>query len=160
MIRYSHVSLRILCDAKGADIISRHLGCLPSRIDYDPNEEIPVTGLTHAWRIDSPLGHEDGDPTARLEALVSTLEPYGKQLLTLGTAYPAWVDIIYHVTPQRADGITGEFDWFRLSAALIRRLAALNLEVSYESFWFDHPEWERTREPWWHRVFRPKKVMR
>jgi hypothetical protein len=52
-----------------------------------------------------------------------------------------------HITPQHCHGITGEFDWFRMPAELMRRLAAWNLNMSYESFWFDHPEWSRSRRP-------------
>jgi hypothetical protein len=151
MIRYSHVSLLILCDAAGVDIISTHLGCVPSRVDHDPKGEVPKTGLTHIWRLDSPLGHSDADPTVRLEALVTVIEPFGDRLLSLDPAYRPFVDIVYHVTPQRLGGITGEFDWFRLPAPLIRRLASFNIDVSYESFWFDHPDWRRIRQPWWHR---------
>ncbi len=158
MIRYSHVSLLIPCDAAGVDLISAHLGCSPSRVDHDPNEEVPETGLTHTWRIDSPLGHSDADPTGRLDALLGMMEPFGERLLTLDTAYRRFVDIMYHVTPQDLGGISGEFDWFRLPASLIRRLAAFNIDVSYESFWFDHPEWKRIRQPWWRKIFRQKQA--
>lgn len=151
MIRYSHVSLLILCDAAGVDTITKHLGCKPSRIDHDPNDQIPVTGLTHTWRLDSPLGHADADPTGRLDALVSKVELFGDRLLTLDTGSSPFIDIVYHVSPQHPGGITGEFDWFRLPAPLIRRLAAFNVDVSYEAFWFDHPEWKRIRQPWWRR---------
>jgi hypothetical protein len=116
MIRYSHVSLLILCDEAGVDIISAHLGCSPSRVDHDTTEEVPETGLTHTWRIDSPLGHSDADPTGRLDALVTKIETFGERLLTLDAAYRPFVDIVYHVTPQRPDGIMGEFDWFFLPA--------------------------------------------
>jgi hypothetical protein len=157
MVRYSHVSLLILCDEAGVDIISAHLGRNPSRVDHDPTKEVPETGLTHTWRLDSPIGHSDADPTQRLDALVTLIEPFGERLLTLDTGYRRFVDIIYHVTPQHVGGITGEFDWFRLPAPLIRRLASFNIDVSYESFWFDHPEWERIRQPWWRRMLQKAK---
>lgn len=157
MIRYSHVSLLILCDAQGVDIITKHLGHSPTRVDHDPQEEPQPGSLTHTWRIDSPLSHTEANPTGRLEALVTAIEPFCQQLQTLDPAYRPFVDIVYHVTPQLLGGITGEFDWFQLPASLIRRLAAFNLDVSYESFWFDHPEWERIREPWWKRLFRSRR---
>ncbi len=50
-------------------------------------------------------------------------------------------DILYHITPQHARGVTGEFDWFRMPAELMRRYGAWDLDVSYESIWFDHPDW-------------------
>lgn len=158
MIKYSHVSLLILCKAEGVDIISAHLGCNPSRIDHVSQEGVPKTGLTHTWRLDSPLGHSDANPTSRLEALVTMIEPFAERLLTLDTAYQPFVDIVYHVTPQHLGGIMGEFDWFSLPAPLIRRLASFNIDVSYESFWFDHPEWKRIRQPWWRRIFPQKQA--
>ena len=57
--------------------------------------------------------------------------------------------MIYLVTPQHVDGITGEFDWFRCPASLMKRISGWDPDVSYEAFWFDHPEWKRLREPWW-----------
>lgn len=150
MIKHSHVSLTIVCDAAGVDIISKHLGCRPSRVDHDPVDD---GATSHAWFLDSPLDHSEANPTDRLDALVSLMEPFSDKLASLDGAYRPFVDILYHVTPQRANGITGEFDWFRLPAPLIRRLASLNVDVSYETFWFDHPEWNRGRQPWWRRYF-------
>lgn len=152
MILRSHVSLLILCDAEGVGNITLHLEKSPDRVEDNVAELGPDVAFTHTWILDSPLSHAEANPTGRLKALVDVIEPYREKLLTLDPKYPLSVDIVYHITPQHAHGITGEFDWFSLPASLIKRLAALDLKVSYESFWFDHPEWKRPRLPWWRRL--------
>ena len=151
MIKYSHVSLLILCDADGLKTIKDQLGVEPTEVKFDPDEEPPPTGLTHAWRLDSPKGTE-GDPTARLAALADLIEPFSDKLMALDSRFPRFIDIIYHVTPQHVGGITGEFDWFQCPAPLMKRISGWDLDVSYESFWFDHPDWVRLREPWWRQM--------
>ncbi len=159
MIRYSHVSLLIPCDAKSAATITTALGVQPTRIREDKSQGQREGGgweehIHHTWMLDSPKSHTDGDPTARLYALADTIEPFASRLPSLRPQFRAWVDIIYHITPQHPHGVMGEFDWFRMPAELMRRYSAWDLDVSYESFWFDHPDWiSPTRGGWWSRLF-------
>ena len=88
-------------------------------------------------------GHDDGDPTSRLEALADAIEPFAERLDLPHLNVKCCIDIVYHVTPQHVGGITGEFDWFRCPAKLMSRISGWGLDVSYESFWFDHPDWQR-----------------
>ena len=147
MIRYSHVSLIILCETIAvADSISVHLQIKPSRVREDKTqswseEHGHKEKITYAWMLDSPKSATDGDPTARLYALAELIEPFGEKLLTLDAKFKRWIDVLYHVAPQHPHGITGEFDWLRMPATLMKRLANLNLDVSYEAFWFNHPDW-------------------
>jgi hypothetical protein len=96
-----------------------------------------------------------GDPTARLWGLVDAIRPFSEQLVTLDERWKRWIDIVFHVTPQRAAGITGEFDWFRVPASVMKILGEWNLDVSYESFWFNHPDWKVPRRTWWSRLRGP-----
>ena len=141
----------IHCDRAGVDAISNHLQVEPSEvIEYDGPP--PPTGFTHCWLLNSPLGHDDGDPTARLEALADTIEPFAEQISSLPVKATSSIDIVYHVTPQHVGGITGEFDWFRCPAKLMSRVSGWGLDVSYECFWFDHPDWQRIKYPWWQKL--------
>jgi hypothetical protein len=158
MIRYSNVSLMILCDAESAATITATLGVQPTcvrenksqhRRDDDSWEE-----RTHyAWMLDSPMSHTDGDPTARLYALADIIEPFADRLSSLPPEFHRWIDILYHVTPQYPHGVSGEFDWFRMPVQLMRRFSAWDLSISYEMFWFDHPDWVNPkRRNWWSRI--------
>jgi hypothetical protein len=158
MIRYSHVSLMILCDAENAATITSILGVQPTRVresktqhrrDDDSWEE-----RTHyTWMLDSPMSHTDGDPTARLYALADIIEPFAARLPSLAPQFQRWIDIVYHVTPHYPHGVNGEFDWFNLPLQLMRRYCAWDLSISYEAFWFDHPDWvSPKRRGWWRRV--------
>ena len=151
MIQYSHVSLLILCDAEGLKVINEKLGVEPSEVKHEPGEESLPTGLTHTWKLDSPIGAE-ANPTQRLAALADLIEPFADKLVALDSRFPRFIDIVFHVTPQHVCGITGEFDWFECPAPLMKRISGWDLDLSYESFWFDHPEWERLREPWWRQL--------
>ena len=151
MIKYSHVRLLILSDAENVDELTQLLGVNPTEIKFDKESKPPPTGLTHTWCLDSPMGTE-GDPTARLEALAEIMEPFASKLVSIDTRFPRFIDIIYHVTPQRENGITGEFDWFRCPAKLMAKISGWNLDVSYETFWFDHPNWVRRNLPWWRQL--------
>ncbi len=82
MIKYSHVRLYILCDEGGVGEITHMLGIEPSELVFDPDAEPPPTGLTHQWFLNSPMGTE-GDPTARLKALLDLIEPFGDALFDL-----------------------------------------------------------------------------
>ena len=156
MIRYSHVSLMIYCkDRSEADLISQHLGTQPSRLREDKLKRgVQEPGHSEVgssfWILDSPKSAETADPTGRLFALADSIEPFSERLLTLDPRFHRFVDVVYHLTPQHASGITGEFDWLRMPAALMRRYAAWELGVSYEVFWFNHPDWvsPTRRSPW------------
>lgn len=143
----------IHCDKEGAAAISQCLETTPSEIiAYDGPP--PPTGFTHCWVIDSPMGHDDGDPTSRLEALADIIEPFADRLDMTDLNVKSGIDIVYHVTPQHVGGITGEFDWFRCPAQLMSRISGWGLDVSYESFWFDHPDWQRLSYPWWRKLLK------
>ena len=145
MIRYSHVSLVITLDAGGPEEVSAHLGVDPSRImEWISNERQDDGTFKEVKRrnlvLDSPKGIE-ADPTARLAALADLIEPFAVRLASLDLRFRRWIDIVFHVTPQHPHGVKGEFDWFRLPAPLMKRLASWDIEVSFERFWFDHPDW-------------------
>jgi len=153
MIKYSHVRLIILCDQTGLELISNHLQTIPT--GTEKSESLPPPKeLTHSWYLDSPVDAAAGNPTTRLEGLADLIEPFGDSLITLDSKYKRFVDIVYHVTPQHVGGISGEFDWFSCPAVLMSRISGWNLDLSYESFWFDHPDWERLKHPWWERLLR------
>jgi len=157
-----------MCKTKlETDLVSAHLGIQPSRVKEDTLHRSSKTGgpsemTSYTWMFNSPKSAEEADPTGRLSALADAIEPFGERLLSLDTQFKRFVDIVYHVTPQHPHGITGEFDWFRMPAVLMRRLAAWNLDVSYEAFWFDHPDWvSPTQRSWLQRVlpwFRNRKL--
>ena len=158
MIRYSHVSLLIPCDTASAATITTRLGVQPTTIRESDGMERRGDGswqvsTHHAWVLDSPMSHADGDPTARLSALADVIEPFASRLPSIRPQFKPFVDIVYHVTPQRPNGVMGEFDWFTMPAELMRRYGAWDLCVSYESFWFDHPDWvSPKRRGWWSRI--------
>lgn len=151
MIRYSHVSLMIPCAVDSAATITALLGVESTRL-----REIKAQGQSedgnwqkssdYTWILDSPKSHTDGDPTARLYALADTIEPFAARLPGLRPQFSPWIDILYHMTPHHPHGLTGEFDWFRMPAELMRRYSAWDLGISYEAFWFDHPDWIRPRQ--------------
>jgi len=160
MVRYSHVSLLIPCEINGADEITSYLGFQPSRIRESKMRTRQKDGrlqetITQAWMLDSPKD-ANANLTDRLYALADTIEPFSNRLLTLDSHHKRWIDIVYHTTPQHPNGITGAFDWFRMPATLMQRLALWNLDMSYEVFWFNHPEWKNPRsQNWWRKIFKP-----
>jgi hypothetical protein len=147
MIRYSHVSLLVLSKTKlDSDLITAHLGVQPSSVRENHLKRCGKQAgdsalISYFWAIDSPKSAEEADPTGRLSSLADIIEPFGGRLLSLDPQFRRFVDVVYHVTPQRPDGITGEFDWFRMPSVLMRRFVSWNLDVSYEAFWFNHPDW-------------------
>jgi hypothetical protein len=148
MIRYSHVSLLIPCAIENGATITSLLGVQPTRIRESKSQGQREDGSwqesTHyTWMLDSSKSHLDGDPTARLYALADIIEPFAARLPSLRPQFTPWIDIVYHVTPQHPHGVTGEFDWLRMPAELMRRYSAWDLGISYESFWFNHPDWMR-----------------
>lgn len=164
MIRYSHVSLIIPCDAQSAETITEILGVRPTRVRECTSLGHRVDGdraerLYQSWELDSPKNHIDCDPTQRLDALADAIEPFASRLPNLRPQFSAWVDILYHMTPQHACGVTGEFDWIRMPAELMRRYGAWGLDVSYESIWFDHHDWvSPARRSWWSRLLQAFKA--
>ncbi|HEX9047706.1 MAG TPA: hypothetical protein VF988_11835 [Verrucomicrobiae bacterium] len=145
MIRYSHVALMVLCRSRAdADAVTAHLGIEPSVINEDKIDVDHGSGLTeeisYTWVLHSPKSATDANPTGRLLALADIIAPFAHRLPALDPKLRAFVDIVYHVTPQYPDTITGEFDWFKMPAELMLRLGTWNLDVSYETFWFDHPD--------------------
>ena len=154
MIRYSHVSLLIPVDSESATIITAQLGVEPTRVRESKSQTRAADGImrdisNHTWMFDSPKSHTDGDPTARLYSLADAIEPFAARLPSIRPQFNPWIDILYHVTPQHPHGVTGEFDWFRMPAELMRRYGAWDLNVSYEAFWFNHPDWvSPSRRSW------------
>lgn len=160
MIRYSRVSLLIPCELADAAQITERLGVSPSEVAESrpmirQHDDTMKEQVCHTWSLHAPMTAEQGDRTARLWSLVEVIRPFADRLVALDGKWNRWIDIVYHVTPQRAGGITGEFDWFRVPATMMKLLGEWNLDVSYESFWFDHPEWKAPRRAWWQRVSRP-----
>jgi hypothetical protein len=105
--------------------------------------------ISFTWMFDSPKGPEETDPTGRLFALADAVEPFGNQLLSLDAKFRSYVDILYHLTPQRPNRITGEFEWFQMPATLMRRFVNWNLDISYETIWFDHSDSENSVHRTW-----------
>ncbi|HEY2415451.1 MAG TPA: hypothetical protein VGI40_24625 [Pirellulaceae bacterium] len=166
MIRYSHVRLQIPCDSASAATITAQLGVQPTAVEeskvHGQREDGSWQESTHhAWVLDSPLSQVDGDPTTRLSALADIIEPFALRLPSIRPHFRPFVDIVYHVTPQRPNGVMGEFDWFTMPAELMRRYGAWDLCVSYESFWFDHPDWVSPKQRgWWRRMLGLLRIQR
>jgi hypothetical protein len=157
MIRYSHVSLFIPCALADATQITAQLGVNPSEVkewtiqSWEPSGTMKEEAQ-HTWTLHSPMTSDQGVPTARIWSLVEVIRPFAKRLVALDERWNRWIDIVYHVTPQRAGGITGEFDYFSVPATMMKLLGSWNLGVSYESFWFDHPDWQTPPRSWWRRA--------
>jgi hypothetical protein len=153
MIKYSHVSLAIVCEtAEDAAAITSHLGVQPSRVRKSVShswskEEGHAEALSHTWMLDSPKSHDQADTPERLWELANLIEPFAERLRTLPARHQPWVDIIYHNTPQYPHGVKGEFHLLMLPPDLMRRYCAFNLMITYEVFWFDHPDWVRPTPP-------------
>ena len=105
--------------------------------------------VSWSWMLDSPKSHTDADVPERLWALAEVIEPFAERLRTLKSSHKPWVDVIYHNTPQHPHGITGEFHWFRMPVEVMRRFSGWELSISYEVFWFDHPDWVRPKARGW-----------
>lgn len=155
MILYSHVSLLLCCKtAADAAWVTTQLDVEPTRVREDKistwSEETGHSEKSSfTWMLDSPKGHADGDPTARLYALAEVIGLFAERLSTVRPLLDPWVDIIYHVTPNYPDRITGEFDWFRIPAEIMRRYGAWDLSISYEMFWFEHPDKKLNAQRGW-----------
>jgi hypothetical protein len=159
MIRYSRVSLLIPCEANEADAISAHLGIQPTEVRQSrPRVRQPdgtmAEELWHTWSLDSPMSADAGDPTSRLWALIEVIRPSGERLISLDPKWKRFIDIVYHVAPQSPDGITVEFDWFRVPAIMMKILGEWGLDVSYEVFWHNHPDWKPPKRSLWSRLRR------
>ena len=71
MIRYSHISLMVLCEAAEAAEINAFLGVEPSEVRESRIRKHKPDGsfeeIVHfQWTLNSPKSWEDGDPTTRL----------------------------------------------------------------------------------------------
>ena len=154
MIRDSRVSLLIPCEADEVQAITDHLGIEATEVRQScPRVRQPdgtmAEQLWHAWSLDSPMAADAGDATSRLWALIEVIRPSGERLISLDPKWKRFIDIVYRVTPQRPDGIAGEFDWFRVPATMMRILGEWGLDVSYEVFWHNHPDWKRPKRSLW-----------
>jgi len=155
MIRYSHVALMIPLFEPSGKEVSECLGATPTSIR---ESKIHLRGSTGAlephacytWMLDSDKDATH-PPTVRLHALLDKIEKFADRLLLLDPKYQRWIDILLHVTPQHPHGIMGEFDWITLPPEMMGRMARLQLKLSYEVMWFNHPDW---RMPWYKRLFR------
>ncbi len=149
MIRYSHVSLMHICDtADEAEAVTTHLGVQPSRIRESKShswskEKGHAEKISWSWMLDSPKSHTEADLPERLWALAETIQPFAERLQTLKSSRRPWVDIIYHNSPQYPHGVKGEFHMLMLPPDIMRRYSAWELMVTFEVFWFDHPDWVR-----------------
>lgn len=145
MIRYSHVALLIPLSEPSGREVSEHLGVTPTMVRESTGHQSGPDGLlvpytSHTWQLDSKkdVSHQ---PVARIEALLDEVELFSERLLSLDPKFHRWIDMVFHVTPQHPHGVTGEFDWLSLPHQTMGRLSRLQLDLSYESFWFDHPDW-------------------
>jgi hypothetical protein len=166
MIRYSHVSLLIPCDAESAQTITATLGAEPTIVRKSMAQIRGADGGLQestylTWTLDSPKSRMDGDPIVRLHALADSIEPFASRLPSIRPQFRPVIDILYHLTPQHPHGVTGEFDLFWMPADLMRRLGAWDLSVSYEAIWFDHPDWViPTQQGWWSRILESLRIRR
>ncbi len=159
MVRYSHVALTILVEDPGGKEVSQYLGVLPTCVRESKGfrrnrSEAPLEAYTsYTWSFDSKkdISHQ---PIVRIHALLDEVELFSERLLSLDAKYHRWIDMLFHVTPQHSHGITGEFDWLSLPPKTMERIAKLQLSLSYEVFWLDHPDW---RLPWHKRLLRKLK---
>lgn len=158
MIKHSHFRLSIFCDEAGLSEVREHLAVSESNelVEFGTDEELSDQQrnqlvFSHHWHLNSPVGIE-GCPTTRLEALVRAIEPFGDRLGTLDERFPRYIDVVYNVTPQHPHGILGEFDMYCTPAKLMPQLAAWNLDVHYETIWFNHPDWKTPSSSWWKRL--------
>ena len=100
--------------------------------------------------LDSAQG-ADCAQIGRIAALLDQIEPASERLASPDLPFRPWVDVLYHVTPQHAHGIAGEFDWLALPPELMGRLSVLRLQLAYEVIWFNHPDWKL---PWYKKLLR------
>jgi hypothetical protein len=155
MIRYSHVALLIpLFEPLGREV-SEFLCVTPTTIRESKgyrrgstDELEPWTDYT--WMLDSKKD-VTSQPVVRLHALLDQIEEFSDRLRLLDPKYKPWIDILFHITPQHPHGIRGEFDWITLPPEMMGRMSRLQLMLSYEVMWFDHPDW---RLPWYKRFLR------
>jgi hypothetical protein len=111
MIRYSHVSLIIICDTEPElEAVTAHLGVDPSRTRTDKAHSWgPQDGaaelISYSWVLDSPLTHEDADVPERLSELAEAIEPFAERLKTLKSKHKPWVDVLFHNTGTNTTAI-------------------------------------------------------
>jgi hypothetical protein len=162
MVRYSHVRLCIPCTIEEAPHISSQLGLEPSQVVNSQfwsrqHDGTMKENIQYTWALNFPMSAEQGDPTARLGALIELIRPFSDRLLALDQSWKRWIDILFHVTPQRSSSILGEFDWFCVPSPMMKELGAWDLSISYEMMWFNHPDWKPPHRPWWRWFRKPAK---
>lgn len=158
MLRYSHVALIIQLEDSSGEAVTKHLGITPTSIRESTGQRRLPDGTwesytSFSWFLDSKkdASHQ---PIARIHALLEEVESVADRLLALDAKYRPWIDMLFHAVPQHPRGVTGEFDWLSLPAETMGRIARLQLTLSYEVFWFDHPDW---RLPWHRKLWRKLK---
>jgi hypothetical protein len=155
MIRYSHVALIIPLEDSSGEAVTKHLGIVPTGVRESKGLRSSSAGVlvphtSYCWFLDSKKD-ASYQPIERIHTLLEEIEPFADRLLTLDSKYRRWVDMVFHAVPQHPHGIMGEFDWLSLPADTMARISRLQLMLSYEVFWFDHPDW---RLPWHKRLWR------
>ena len=149
MVLHSHVSLVVMLnDSEGAEVTS-HLGVPPTEIKQSSirtnRDDHSVEERTvYSWHLASPKD-ATFELTDRLAALVDLIVPIAPKIISLPPFYKRWIDVLYHVAPERPNRLTGEFFWFTLPPATMSRLGSCKLNISHEIFWFDHPGTKESR---------------
>jgi hypothetical protein len=153
MVLHSHVSFVVLLsDPEGADVTS-HLGVSPTEIkkttvQTNREDSAPEETTVYSWHLASPKD-ASFELTDRLTALIELIAPLSPRILSLQPSYKRWIDVLYHVAPDKPGRLTGEFFWFVLQPALMSQLGACKLNISHEIFWFDHPDTEAKKKQSW-----------
>jgi hypothetical protein len=153
MVLHSHVSFVVLLhDPQGAEVTS-HLGIAPTeirqtKVQTNRDDRTMEEKTVYSWHLASPKD-ASCELTDRLAALVDLIGPLAPKILSLQPSYKRWIDVLYHVAPEKPDTLTGEFFWFTLTPSLMSQLGACKLNISHEIFWFDHPEAEAKRKRSW-----------
>ncbi|MGJ8640446.1 MAG: DUF4279 domain-containing protein [Opitutaceae bacterium] len=158
MIKYSHIALIIPLQSEDGRDVTNHLELEPSQIRESKGSSWSETEgrkehTSYSWMLESEL-NADHRPIDRIHNLLEQIESQKENILSLDKKYSRWIDVLFHVTPQRPHGVTGEFDWITLPHQTMRRMSDLELSISYESIWFNHPDWNRS---WLWKAFNRKK---
>ncbi len=134
MIQYSHVCLAIPCWTERPDVLSEHLGVVPTRILKEvtyqrPDNKTMEEVILSTWVLDSPSAIDASDIAGRLWGLANVIAPFAERLLRLPTRYRRWIDILYCSTPS--DQCTFA-ERFRVPASLLQQFGAWHLDLACE----------------------------